>query len=151
MKNIPYSNVIGSVMYAMISTRPDLSFAISLLSRFMSNPGMEHLIALKWMLRYINNTVHVGLDFCKRNTSLDLVGYAGFDFAGDRDTRKSTTTYCFTLGGNCLSWKSQLQPLVALSTTEAEYVAMTDTFKEAIWLQGILKEPTGWTCDGILR
>ncbi|XP_031272147.1 uncharacterized protein LOC116130566 [Pistacia vera] len=60
--------------------------------------------------------------------------------ACDRDTRKSTTAYCFILGGNCVSWKSQLQPLVALSTTEAEYVALTDAFKEAIWLQGIPKE-----------
>ena len=62
------------------------------------------------------------------------------DFAGDRDSRKSTTAYYFTLGGNCISWKSQLQPLVALSSTEAEYIALTDAFKEAIWLQGLLKE-----------
>ncbi|XP_031248337.1 secreted RxLR effector protein 161-like [Pistacia vera] len=110
MENIPYSSAIGSVMYSMISTRHDLSFAISLLSRFMSNPGIEHWVALKWTLRYINTTMHVGLEYCKRTPALDLVG-----------------------------WKSQLQPLVALSTTEVEYVAVT-AFKEAIWLQGILKE-----------
>ncbi|XP_031281218.1 secreted RxLR effector protein 161-like [Pistacia vera] len=84
--------------------------------------------------------MHVGLDFCKRTSTLDLVGYVDSDFAGAQDSRKSTTAYYFTLGGNCISWKSQLQPLVALSTTEAEYVAVTDAFKEAIWLQGILKE-----------
>ncbi|XP_031279413.1 secreted RxLR effector protein 161-like [Pistacia vera] len=139
MENIPYSSAIGSVMYSMISTRPDLSFAISLLRRFMSNPGIEHWVTLKWLLRYINSTMHVGLDFCKRNSTLDLVGYVDSDFASDRDSRKSTTTYYFTLGGNCISWKSQLQPLVALSTIEAEYVAVTNAFKEAIWLQGILK------------
>ncbi|XP_031265023.1 secreted RxLR effector protein 161-like [Pistacia vera] len=136
MESIPYANAIGSIMYSMISTRPDLSYSISLLSRFMSNPGCEHWNALKWLLRYIKSTVHVGLNFCKRNSSLDLVGYVDSDFAGDRDSRKSTTTYHFTLGGNC----SQLQPLVALSTTEAEYVAITDAFKEVIWLQGFLKE-----------
>ncbi|XP_031275094.1 secreted RxLR effector protein 161-like [Pistacia vera] len=127
-------------MYAMISTRPDLSFAISLLSRFMSNPGSEHWAALKWLLRYINSSLHVGLNYSKGNNSLDLVGFVDSNFAGDRDTRKSTTSYYFTLTENCVSWKSQLQQLVALSTTEAEYVAVTNIFKEALWLQGILKE-----------
>ncbi|XP_031283142.1 secreted RxLR effector protein 161-like [Pistacia vera] len=140
MENVPYSNAIGYVMYVMISTRPDLAYAITLLSRFMSNPGNEHWNALKWLLRYINCTVQIGLVFCKRNASLDLVGYVDVDFVGDRDSRKSTTAYYFTLGGNCVSWKSQLQPLVALSTTEAKYVTVSDAFKEATWLQGILKE-----------
>ena len=63
---------------------------------------------------------------------LELVGFADSDFAGDRDSRKSTTAYFFTLGGNYISWKSQLQPLVTLSSTEAEYIAITDAFKEAI-------------------
>ncbi|XP_031251064.1 secreted RxLR effector protein 161-like [Pistacia vera] len=139
MENIPYANVIGSVMYVMISTRPDISFAISL-SRFMSNPGFEHWLALKWLLRYINSSLHVGLEYGKRYDSLDLVGFVDFDFASDKDSRKYTTTYLFTLEGNYVSWKSQLQPIVALSTTEAEYVAVTDVFKEALWLQGLLSE-----------
>ncbi|XP_031262813.1 secreted RxLR effector protein 161-like [Pistacia vera] len=140
MEKVPYANVIGSVMYAMISTRPDLSFTMSLLSRFISNPGTKHWSALKWVLRYINGTSHVGLEYCKRYNSLDLVGFVDFDFVGDKDTRKSTTSYFFTLGGNCVSWKSQLQPIVALSSTEAKYVAATDLFKEALWLQGIMSE-----------
>ncbi|XP_031285748.1 exopolygalacturonase-like [Pistacia vera] len=126
MEQVPYANVIGSIMYAMISTRPDLSFSMSLLSRFMSNPRSEHWSALKWVLRYINGTSHIGLEYCKRYNSLDLVGFVDSDFAGDKDTRKSTTAYVFTLGGNCVSWKSQLQPIVALSSTEAEYVAIAD-------------------------
>lgn len=140
MENIPYANAIGTVMYSMISTRPDLAYSISLLSRYMSNPGKTHWDALKYMLRYINGTVDIGLCYKRRFDALNLVGYVDSDFAGDRDSRKSTTAYFFTLGGNCISWKSQLQPLVALSTTEAEYVAVTDAFKEAIWLQGLLKE-----------
>ncbi|XP_031284125.1 secreted RxLR effector protein 161-like [Pistacia vera] len=148
MENIPYSSAIGSIMYSMISTRPDLSFAISLLSRLMSNLGIEHWVALKWLLRYINSTMHVGLDFCKRNSTFDLVEYVDSDFPGDQDSRKSTAAYCFTLGGNCISWKSQLQPLVALSTTEAKYVVVTDAFKEAIWFQGILKEAS--LMDGLV-
>ncbi|XP_031279307.1 secreted RxLR effector protein 161-like [Pistacia vera] len=140
MEQGPYANVIRSIMYAMISTRPDLSFSMSLLSRFMSNPGSEHWSALKWVLRYINGTSHIGLEYCKRYNSLDLVGFVDSDFVGDKDTRKSTTTYVFTLGGNCVSWKSQLQPIVALSPTEVDYVAIADVFKEALWLQGILTE-----------
>ena len=140
MENVPYTNAIGTVMYSMISTRPDLAYSISLLSRYMSNPGKEHWNALKHLLKYINCTLNFGLFYKNRYDTLDLVGYVDSDFAGDRDSRKSTTAYYFTLGGNCISWKSQLQPLVALSSTEAEYIALTDAFKEAIWLQGLLKE-----------
>ncbi|GAB2265823.1 hypothetical protein Dimus_037848 [Dionaea muscipula] len=140
MENVPYLNVIGSIMYSMVSTRPDLSFSISLLSRYMSNPGIEHWHALKWLLRYLNSSVTVGLQFGKWTSSLDLAAYVDADFAGDRDSRKSTTSYMITLAGNCISWKSQLQPLVALSSTESEYVAITDVSKEAIWVQGLLKE-----------
>jgi len=106
----------------------------------MSNPGKLHWEALKYLLRYINGSLNIGLHYMKGSDALDLVGFVDSDFAGDRDSRKSTTTYFFTLNGNCISWKSQLQPLVALSSTEAEYVAVTDAFKEATWLQGLLKE-----------
>ncbi|XP_031272861.1 pentatricopeptide repeat-containing protein At1g73400, mitochondrial-like [Pistacia vera] len=106
----------------------------------MSNPRSDHWIALKWVPRYINSITCIGLEYCKRTSTLDLVGFVDSDFTGDRDSRKSTTTYCFTLGGNCISWKSKLQPLVALTTTEAKYVALTDGFKEAIWMQGLLTE-----------
>ena len=140
MDNIPYSNAIGTVMYSMISTRPDLAYSISLLSRFMSNPSKPHWLALKHLLRYINGSLNTGLCYERRKNTLDLVGFVDADFAGDRDSRKSTTSYYFTLDGNCISWKSQLQPLVALSSTEAEYIAMTDAVKEAIWLRGILEE-----------
>ncbi|XP_031249851.1 secreted RxLR effector protein 161-like [Pistacia vera] len=81
MNDIPYSNVIGSIMYAMISIGPDLSFAISLLSRFMSSPGSEHWTARKWVLRYINSSLNVGLKYCKNNIVLDLVGFVDSDFA----------------------------------------------------------------------
>ncbi|XP_031248099.1 secreted RxLR effector protein 161-like [Pistacia vera] len=140
MESVPYANVVGYLMYAMISTRPDLAFAISMLSRYMSNPGMKHWTALKWMLTYINSSVCVGLEYCKRNAAFDLVGFVDANFARDKDTRKSTTAYFFTLGGNCISWKSQLQPIVALSSIESEYIAVTDAFKEALWLKGIPTE-----------
>jgi len=103
MANILYAYVIGTIMYSMISTRPDLAYSISLLSRFMSNPRKIHWETLKYVLKYINGSLNIGLNFKKRGDTLDLVGYLDSDFAGDRDTRKSTTTYFFTLSGNCFS------------------------------------------------
>ncbi|XP_031255355.1 secreted RxLR effector protein 161-like [Pistacia vera] len=76
----------------------------------------------------------------KKGTSLDLVGFVDFDFAVDKNTMKSTTSYYFTLEGNYISWKSQLQPIVALSSIEVEYIAVANVFKEAVWLKGILSE-----------
>ncbi|KAL9148736.1 hypothetical protein ABFS82_12G062000 [Erythranthe guttata] len=140
MQNIPYSNAIGSVMYLMVSTRPDIAYAVSCLSRYMSNPGMPHWEALKWLLRYLKHSLHVGLNFSKSETEIELIGYVDSNFANDRDSRKSSTSYVFTLCGSCISWKSQLQNIVALSTTEAEYIAATEAIKEAIWLKGILRE-----------
>ncbi|XP_031248897.1 secreted RxLR effector protein 161-like [Pistacia vera] len=134
MESVPYLNVVGSVMYDMISNRLDLSYAISMQSRFMANPGSEHWATLKWVLRFINSSLDVGLEFCKRHDSLDMVGFVDSDFASDKDLRKSTTSYYFTLGGNCISWKSQLQPVITLSSTEAECIAIVDVFKETMWL-----------------
>jgi hypothetical protein len=140
MSKIPYANVIGSVMYLMVCTRPDLAFSISILSRFMSNPGEEHWNALKWLLRYLKGTSNFGLMFKMNKEGVTLKGFTDSDFAGDRDNRKSTSSYFFTLCGTVISWKSQLQKIVALSSTEAEYIAASDAFKEGIWLSGLLKE-----------
>ncbi|CAA0842075.1 cysteine-rich RLK (RECEPTOR-like protein kinase) 8 [Striga hermonthica] len=140
VKNVPYSNAIGSVMYLMVSTRPDIAYAVSCLSRYMSNPGMPHWEALKWLLRYLNGSMHVGLKFSKCSEGVKLVGYVDWNYANGRDNRKSTTSYVFTLCGSCVSWKSQLQHIVALSTIESEYVVVTEALKEAVWLKGLLCE-----------
>ncbi|KAK4397944.1 Retrovirus-related Pol polyprotein from transposon TNT 1-94 [Sesamum angolense] len=136
MKNIPYSNAIGSVMYLMVSTRPDIAYAVSCLSRYMSNAGLPHWEALKWLLRYLNGSIDTGIKFSRCNEGANLIGYVDSNYANDKDSRRSTTSYVFTLCGACVSWKSQLQNIVALSTTEAEYIATTEAFKEAIWLKG---------------
>ncbi|KAL5547707.1 hypothetical protein UlMin_002938 [Ulmus minor] len=141
MSKISYSNAIGSLMYSMVSTRPDLSFVMSVLSRYMSNLGKKHWEAAKWLFRYIKGTSNVGLIYeQKEGTKLKLEGFVDFDYAGNKDNRRSTTAYMFCLHGCCISWKSQLQSIVALSTTEAEYIAATEAIKEALWLQGILQE-----------
>ncbi|KAK4400105.1 Retrovirus-related Pol polyprotein from transposon TNT 1-94 [Sesamum angolense] len=140
MEKIPYSNAIGSVMYLMVSTRPDIAYAVSCLSRFMSNPGTSHWEALKWLFRYLNGSNNYGIKFSKCSEGVKLMGYVDSNYANDRDSRRSTTSYVFTLCGACISWKSQLQNIVALSTTEAEYIALTEAFKEALWLECLLKE-----------
>ena len=141
MSKVPYSNAVGSLMYAMVCTRPDISHAVGTVSRYMHNPGKEHWQAVKWILRYIQKTLDVGLIFEKDDmVGQHVVGYCDSDYASDLDKRRSTTGYVFTLAKAPVSWKSTLQSTVALSTTEAEYMAITEAVKEAIWLQGLLDD-----------
>ncbi|KAI4331921.1 hypothetical protein L6164_016867 [Bauhinia variegata] len=140
MSKVPYSNAVGSLMYAMVCTRPDISHAVGIVSRYMHNPGKEHWQAVKWILRYILKTLDVGLIFEKNDVGQHIVGYCDSDYAGDLDKCRSTTGYVFTLAKAPISWKSTLQSTVALSTTEAEYMAITEAVKEAIWLQGLLED-----------
>ncbi|CAM8978530.1 unnamed protein product [Rhodiola kirilowii] len=142
MPDIPYDVVVGSVMYCMLCTRPDLAFAISVLSRFMANPGENHWHAMKFLLKYLNNTKNLGLVYACNGQKSDLFGYVDSDYASNRDNRKSTTGLFVTWFGNCISWKSQLQSVVALSSTEAEFIAAIEAAKEAVWLKGLLSEIT---------
>ncbi|XP_047961394.1 secreted RxLR effector protein 161-like [Salvia hispanica] len=140
MKKVPYANAIGSVMYLMVSTRPDIAYVVSCLSRYMANPGSVHWEALKWLLRYLKHTAKYGLCYSKCNDGVLLTGFVDSNYANDKDKRKSTTSYVFTVCRSCVSWKSQLQYIVALSTTESEYIAITEAMKEAVWLKGVLSE-----------
>ncbi|CAM8963657.1 unnamed protein product [Rhodiola kirilowii] len=140
MSKVPYDVAVGSIMYDMLCTRPDLAFGVSVLSRFMSNRGDKHRIAIKYLLKYISGTRNLGLIYGSHAPKTELYGYVDSAYASNKDNRKSTTGFFFTWAGNCVSWKSQLQPIVALSSTEAEYIAATEASKEAIWLKGILQE-----------
>ncbi|XP_042029929.1 secreted RxLR effector protein 161-like [Salvia splendens] len=105
----------------------------------MLDHGRDHWIGLKWLLRYLNGASSYGLVYKAGAKSQDgaLVGFCDSDYAANRDNRRSQTGYVFNLYGTTISWKSGLQHVVALSTTEAEYIAMTEAVKEAIWLKGI--------------
>ncbi|KAM6554922.1 hypothetical protein CsatB_015684 [Cannabis sativa] len=131
---------VGCLMYIMVSTRPDIAHALSVLSRFMANPGLEHWNAVKWLIRYLKGTIKYGLIYQKDTSDVRLEGYVDADYASNRDNRRSTTAYVFMINKSCICWKSQQQPVVALSTTESEFMATTEAFKEAMWLQGILQE-----------
>lgn len=138
MSKVPYSSAVGSLMYAMVCTRPDIGYAVGVVSRFLSNPGKEHWSAVKWILRYLKGTAKKCL--CFGNGNQMLVGYVDADMAGDVDSRKSTSGYLITFAGGAVSWQSRLQKCVALSTTEAEYIAITEGCKEMMWMKKFLQE-----------
>ena len=141
MSRVPYSSAVGSLMYAMVCSRPDLSYAMSLVSRYMANPGKEHWKAVQWIFRYLRGTSNACLKFGK--TGEGLAGYVDSDFAADLDKRRSLTGYVFTVSGCAVSWKATLQGVVAQSTTEAEYMAIAEACKESVWLKGLFAELCG--------
>lgn len=143
MKDYPYQSLIGTLMYAMLGTRPDIAFAVGTLSKFSSNPGKVHWDQAVHVLRYLAGTKGYGLEF-NGNTDVDMssliLGYTDSDWAGDTDTRRSTSGYVFLMCGSAISWSSKLQTSPALSSTEAEYMACTRAAQEAIWLRQLLEQ-----------
>ncbi|GKB55680.1 retrotransposon protein, putative, ty1-copia subclass [Tanacetum coccineum] len=141
MSKVPYANAVGSLMYLMVCTRPDIAYAVSVVSRYLANPGKNHWEAVKWILKYLRGTVNVGLVYgTHRGNHVDVTGFVDSDYAKDPDKGRSITGYAFLVQGCVVSWKATLQHVVALSTTEAEYMALTEAVKEAIWLRGLLEE-----------
>ncbi|KAH9723178.1 Integrase catalytic domain-containing protein [Citrus sinensis] len=109
MLQVPYSNAVGSLMYAMVCTRPDISHAVGIMSKYMHNHGKGHWQAMQWILRYIQKTVDVGLLFERDDTlGQGVIGYVDSDYAGDLEKRRSTIRYVFTFSGGPISWKSTL-------------------------------------------
>lgn len=138
MARVPYASAVGSLMYAMVCTRPDLAQAVSVVSRYMGQPGKEHWQAVKRIFRYLKGTSDVGLIY--GSDTCILAGYSDSGYAADLDARRSITGYAFTVGSSLVSWRATLQPTVALSTTEAEYMALTEAAKEGIWLKGLISD-----------
>ena len=138
MASILYSSAVGSLMYCMVCTRPDIAHAVSTVSRFLSNPGKEHWEAVKWIFKYLRVTSKLCLSFGGSKPVLE--GFTDADMAGDLDGRKSTSGFLFTFAGGAVSWQSKLQKCVALSTTEAEYIAATEAAKEMLWMKRFVQE-----------
>ncbi len=134
-----YQSVVGSLMWPAIHTRPDIAYAVGVLSRYCSNPSPLHCKYLQRVMRYLAGTLDIGLVF-RRDTEDDIVGYSDADYAGTKDGRRSTGAYTIMLAGAPISHRSKLQPTVAMSTCEAEYMALTETAKEAIWCGRFLAE-----------
>lgn len=139
MRAMSYANVVGSILYMMIGTRPGIAYSVGVVSRYMGNHVKEHWLAVKWILKYLKGTSYSRLVF-QKNGELKLTGFCDSDYASGLDMRRSITSFVFTLGGTAISWKSGLQKVVAFSTTEAEYIVLTEAAKEAIWLRGLVGE-----------
>ena len=133
MARVPYASAVGSMMYAMLCTRPDICFAVGMVSRYQSNLGPVHWQAVKRIFRYLCGTSNLIL--CYQGGYLRLRGYFDADWTSDRDERKSTTGYAFLLNGTAISWCNKKQSCIALSTMESEYVACSAVAQEAVWLK----------------
>lgn len=140
--NYPYREAIGSSMYLMVATRPDIAFAIGVVSRFMEQPTEAHVNAVKRIMRYIKGTVKYGIRFDARAGKV-LIGSSDADYAGDTETRRSTSGRVIMFCGGAVSWGSERQKSVSLSTTESEYNAGSDAVKELIWLIRLISDLTG--------
>ncbi len=108
ISRVSYSSAVGSIMYAMVCTRPNISHAVSVVSRYMAYPGKEHWKVVKWILRYLKGTTDVGLTFDMAKMSNSVISYVDSDFPRDLDKRRSLTGYLFTLSGSAISWKATL-------------------------------------------
>ena len=132
-----FKQLVGSLMY-LGATRPDIAHSVSLISRFMEHPKESHLLAAKRILRYLQGTQSLGI-FYKVGGNDELLAYTDSDYAGGLDDRKSTSGYAFLLGGGVVSWMSKKQPVVSLSTTEAEFIATALCACQCVWVRRVLE------------
>ena len=137
MSKVPYASAVGSLMYAMVYTRLDIAYVVSIVIRFLSNPRRQHWEVVKWIMRYLRGTSNLKLTFGSGKPI--LVGYIDSNMERGVNNRKSTSDYLMTFSGGVVSWKSRLQKCVALSITKAECIATT-TCKELLWLKCFMKE-----------
>lgn len=139
-RKVPYREAVGSLMFLAVVSRPDLAYAVNSVSKFLNNHGESHWRAVKRIFAYLKGTSGYGIKYQRSETASDLVGFSDADYAGDLETRRSTTGYIFQLAGGPITWASQRQKLVTLSTTESEYVAASAASREAIWLRKLLSD-----------
>jgi hypothetical protein len=134
-----YRGIVGSLRY-LVHTRPDIAFAVGYVSRFMEAPTTEHLAAVKRIIRYVAGTIDYGCCYKRGSAEAKLLGFSDADMGGDVDTRKSTTGVLFFFGPCAITWQSQKQKVVALSSCEAEYIAGTTAACQGTWLAQLLAE-----------
>ena len=140
MKAIPYLNAVGALLYLATNTRPDISYTVGVLARFNSSPRLAHWKAVKHLFRYLQGTKDKKLVYKPDDGQELFTSYVDADHGGDKRNGKSTGGYLIKFGSGAVSWSSKLQPLVALSTTEAEYIAAVEAGKEMIWMRQLLTE-----------
>ena len=134
-----YQSAVGSLLYLSIGTRPDITYAVSNVARYCARPTTEHWMANERIIRYLIGTLDCGLFYCK-DGSKKCIGFSDADWGGDINDRKSTSGYLFQISGAAVSWRSKKQTCVALSTAEAEYMALASAAQEAIWLRQLMAD-----------
>ena len=141
MRHIPYISAVGSLLYLAIATRPDIAYTVSLLARYNTKPSKVHWAAVKHLFRYLKGTLDLKLTLSPDTTTSEMfVGYSDADHGGDKTSGHSTGAYVVKMGSGAISWRSKLQDVVTLSTTEAEYIAATHAGQELLWLHNLLTE-----------
>ncbi|CDO76041.1 hypothetical protein BN946_scf184948.g1 [Trametes cinnabarina] len=140
MQDVPYGQAVGSLFYLAVATRPDIARTVGNLARFSKNPGMAHWKAVKHLFRYIKGTLDYKLTYSPSSSDELFTSYTDADHAGCPDTGRSTSGYVIKMGTGAISWSSRLQSIVALSTTEAEFVAAVSAGQEVLWLRNLLTE-----------
>ena len=136
-----YRMIVGSLLYLSCWTRPDISFAVSELSRFVSSAGEVHMKAANRVLRYLKGSREFGLQYSKSSDPINVLwGYVDSDWAGCLDTRKSTSGYVLMLNGCAISWNAKRESVVALSSAEAEFMAASSLVQEVIAIRKLLEK-----------
>ncbi|XP_057526261.1 secreted RxLR effector protein 161-like [Amaranthus tricolor] len=136
--NAKLCSAIGNIIYLTL-TRPDITYEVSVISQFIQKPKKPHMEAIKRILRYVKGSIDYGFLY-RNDIYFEVTGYCDADYAGDLNTRRSTTGYVFNLGSGAVSWCSKRQPTVSLSSTEAEYRASAMATQECVWLTQLLKD-----------
>ena len=137
LEDVPYREAIDSLLYLTIVSRPDIAFAVGQAAQFSENPQKHHWVAVRRIFAYLKGTQDYGIRFGPNHDCLR--GYSDSDFAGDLNSRRSTTAFIFILNGGPVAWASRRQPCVTLSSTESEFVAACEAAKEAVWLKRLMK------------
>ncbi|CAM8902387.1 unnamed protein product [Rhodiola kirilowii] len=142
VSQLEYSRVIGSLMYAMTSTRPDIAFAVGKLSLYTSNPSVDHWQAVHRVLRYLKGMMNLGLVYLEFPSVIE--GYSDASWISNEEDHSSTNGWVFLLGGGAISWASKKQTCISSSTMESEFVALAAASKEAEWLKNMIHEIPLW-------
>jgi hypothetical protein len=138
VERFPYQNIVGALLYLSINTRPDISYAVGVLARFSKFPNFRACKAVLRVLIYLRGTAERGIRYT--GDDLNVYAYSDADWAGDLDSRRSTTGYVVYAAGGPIAWQSKLQTTIAVSTMEAEYMAAFGAIQELIWTKGVLSE-----------
>ncbi|KMQ88959.1 putative retrotransposon, partial [Lasius niger] len=135
---VPYRKAVGSLMFLAIVSRPDIAYAVNNVSKFLNNYDISHWQAVKRIISYLTDTIGQGIEYRGDGGKCELMGFSDADYAGDIGTRRSTTGYAFLMANGLVSWSSQRQKLVSMSTTESEYIATSTASREATWVRSFL-------------